>query len=264
MRPNQLTTNTAGNRIKTATKEMKKLSTYLLLLLGVFALAGCGSTKSIPVQSPSTTYKIGDVYNQNGVQGVVVKVDATGQHGIIMSLEGSKEKWTSDKRFNFETNAFYEDDGQKNMEAIAKYVESGKASWSDFPIFNWAKSLGEGWYIPAKNEAAEIWKNMSGGTGEYKFSNIVKNDFQKFDKKQRSYGGAKLVDDRFYIGTKKPYAWYTSTEGEGGNVYSYQFDMSDVKGELIGGFSGRKFAPWLTPKRPLSMSLWKSRAIHKF
>lgn len=245
---------------------MKRHSTYLLLLLGIFAFASCGSTKSIPVQSASTTYKVGDMYNQNGVKGVVVKVDATGQHGVIMSLEGSKEKWTSDKKFDFETNAFYEDDGQKNMEVIAKYVESGKASWSDFPVLNWARSLGEGWYIPSKNEAAEIWKNMSGGSGEYKWSisRFAKNDFQKFDHAQREYGGAKLVDDRYKIGSQQPYFWYTSTEGEGGMVFSYQFDHSSVKGELTMGFGSTKFAPCLTSKRPPLMTAWNSRAIRKF
>lgn len=245
---------------------MKKLSTLFLLLLGTLVLASCGSTKSIPIQSASTIYKVGDMYNQNGVKGVVVKVDATGQHGIIMSLEGSKEKWTSDKKFDFETNAFFEDDGQKNMEAIAKYVESGKASWDDFPVMKWARSLGEGWYIPAKDEAAEIWKNMSGGSGEYKWnmSSFVKNDFQKFDHAQREYGGAKLVDDRYKIGTQQPYYWYTSTEGEGGMVYSYQFDHSNIKGELTMGFGSTKFAPCLTSKRPLLMTAWNSRAIRKF
>lgn len=244
---------------------MKKLSTCFVALVAIFALASCGSTKSIPAQSASATYKVGDMYNQNGVKGVVVKVDASGQHGILMSLEGSKEKWTSDKKFNFETSAFFEDDGQKNMEAIAKYIEAGNAEWSDFPVLNWARSLGEGWYIPAKDEAAEIWKNMSGGTGEYKWSasHFVKNDFQKFDHAQREYGGAKLVDDRFRIGTQEPYIWYTSTEAEGGMVYCYQL-AKDVKSSLTQGFGSTKFAATPFQKRPPLMVMWNSRAIRKF
>lgn len=244
---------------------MKRLFTYLAVVSFAMFLVGCGATKTIPTQSDSSTYKVGDMYNQNGLQGVVVKVDATGQHGLIMSLEGSNETWTADKKFDFETNAFYEDDGQKNMEALAKYIESGNASWSDFPVFNWARSLGEGWYIPAKDEAAEIWKNMNGGANAYKWSaRFVKNDFQKFDHAQREYGGAKLIDDRFQIGTNEPYLWYTSTEGEGGNAYAYQFEKS-VKGELTKGFGTTKFAAFLTPKhRSIGKSVWNSRAIHKF
>lgn len=246
---------------------MKKISTFLFLfVLGIFMLASCGSTKSIPTQSASTTYKVGDMYNQNGVKGVVVKVDATGMHGIIMSLEGSKEKWTSDSKFNFETNAFYEDDGQKNMEAIGKYIESGKATWADFPVMNWARSLGEGWYIPAKDEAMEIWKNMNNGSNEYKFSmtRFVKNDFQKFDHAQREYGGAKLVDDRYRIGTNEPYHWYTSTEGEGGMAYTIQFDNSNTKDVILRGIGSSKFGFNLNYKRPALMTAFNSRAIHKF
>lgn len=245
---------------------MKRLFTYLAVVSCALFLVSCGATKTIPTQSASSTYKVGDMYNQNGLKGVVVKVDASGQHGLIMSLEGVKETWTADKKFDFETNAFYEDDGQKNMEAIAKYIESGNASWSDFPLFNWARSLGEGWYIPAKDEAAEIWKNMNGGTNEYKWNitRFVKNDFLKFDYAQREYGGAKLVDDRFQIGTNEPYVWYTSTEGEGGNAYAYQFEKS-VKSELTKGFGTTKFSAFLSPKhRSIGKSIWSSRAIHKF
>ena len=244
---------------------MKKLSTCFVALVAIFALASCGSTKSIPAQSASATYKVGDMYNQNGVKGVVVKVDASGQHGILMSLEGSKEKWTSDKKFDFETSAFFEDDGQKNMEAIAKYIEAGNAEWSDFPVLNWARSLGEGWYIPAKDEVEEIWKNMSGGTGEYRFgSRFSRNDFQKFDYAQREYGGEKLVDDRFQIGTQQPFYWYTSTEGDGGMVYSYQFDHSSFKDEMMIGIGSTKFAASLTKKCPAIIAQWRSRAIRKF
>lgn len=67
-------------------------------------------------------YNVGDFYNKNGVKGVVVKVDASGEHGLIMSLDKFSGKWSSDKKAKFETNAFYEDDGEKNMKAIAKYL----------------------------------------------------------------------------------------------------------------------------------------------
>lgn len=241
---------------------MKK---FFLFLLGALILTGCTTTKSIPTQTASTIYKVGDIYNQNGLIGIVVKVDETGMHGIIMSLQGSKDKWTANKKFNFETNAFYEDDGQKNMEVIAKYVESGKATWADFPLMNWARSLGNGWYIPSKDEAMEIWRNMSGGADGYKWSQsrFIKNDFQKFDKAQRKFGGEKLVDNG-YFGTKQPFIWYTSTEGDGGFAYAIQFDNTSVKTGLTMGFGTTKYATYLCDKRPLSMSMFRSRAIHKF
>lgn len=265
---------TAGDRINTA-KERMRMKNYLLVVLGALALVGCTATKTIPVQTASTTYKVGDMYNQNGVKGVVVQVDASGKHGLLMSLQGSKEKWTSDKRFDFETNAFNEEDGQKNMDAIAKYVESGKASWTDFPLMNWARSLGNGWYIPSKQEALTIMKNMNSGVDAYKWNTNLtflffirihpKNDFEKFDEMQREYGGEKLVDDGF-AGTYAPFTMMTSTEGEGGMVYGAQFDKTSVKGALTQGLPGTttKFAVTLMSKRPPLMTGIKSRAIRKF
>ncbi len=262
---------TAGDRINTA-RERMRIKNYLLVALGALALVGCTATKTIPTQSSSTTYKVGDGFNQNGVTGIVVKVDASGKHGLVMSLKSSKEKWTSDSKFDYETNAFYEDDGEKNMEAISKYVASGKASWTDFPLMNWARSLGQGWYIPAKKEALEIWSNMNGEADSYKwnpwlFFDLIhsNNKFEEFDKMQRKYGGDKLVNTS-YFGDKHPYIWMTSTEGEGGTVYGVQFDLTSVKGAFTLGLPGTttKFAAGIYKKRPPMMTGFKSRAVHKF
>ena len=248
---------------------MKK---YLLVVLGALTFVGCSSTKIIPSQPATTTYKVGDMYNQNGVKGVVVKVDANGKHGLVMSLQASDKKWTSDDKFNYETNAFYEDDGQKNMDAVAKYVASGKATWDNFPLMNWARSLGDGWYIPSKQEALEIWTNINKGSDSYKwnprlFFGLIhsNNDFEEFDEMQREYGGDKMVSTG-YFGTHQPYIWMTSTEGEGGTVYAVQFDQTNAKNVLTMGMPGTKtkFAAYIVKKRPLSMSAFNSRAVHKF
>ena len=252
-----------------------RIKNYLLVVLGALALIGCTTTKTIPLQTASTTYKVGDMYNQNGVKGVVVQVDASGKHGLVMSLQGSKEKWTSDERFDYETNAFSEEDGQKNMDAIARYVESGKASWTDFPLMNWARSLGDGWYIPSKQEALDIMKNINNGSDSYKWNvNMTylffirihpKNDFEKFDEMQRQYGGEKLVDDASFVGSHQPFTMMTSTEGEGGLVYGAGFDRTNVKSELTMGIPGTttKFGVTLMKKRGLMVGV-RSRAIHKF
>ena len=233
---------------------MKK---WFIVLISVALLASCSTTKVLPTQSANTTYRIGDVYNQNGVKGIVVDVDNTGKHGIIMSIGSSDARWIASNDLKFETTSFYEDDGAKNMEVIAKYIKDNNKSWADFPLFNWARSLGEGWYIPSKEEALKIWKNINGGTMTYN-----KSTFKKFDENQRRYGGDNLVDTRFYIGSKQPWYWYTSTEAEEGNVYSVQFKQ-DFKSQLIVGFSATIDA-FPAVKKPAFGNLYKSRAIYKF
>lgn len=232
---------------------MKK---YLLVIIGAVLLAGCGSVKQIPTQSISTKYQVGDVYNQNGLKGIVVAVDASGQHGTIMSLESSNAKWCTNKDLKFETSAFYEDDGQKNMASITSYISNNGASWEEFPLFNWARSLGEGWYIPAKDETLEIWKNINGGSNTYN-----KGIFKAFDKKMQSYGGSSLIDNRFYIGTKQPWFWFTSTEADGGSVFGVQFGQ-DFKSQLTVGFHSTFSAFPMYKNAP--SALVRSRAVHKF
>lgn len=159
-------------------------------------------------------YKVGDIYNENGLKGMVVKVEDGGAHGLIMSLNFYTKKWLADDEARFETEAFYEDDGQKNMDVIEKYIQTNNMSWSDFPIFEWAKSLGEGWYIPAKDELLEIGKNLNGGSLTYNFKTM--KNWSKIIKKN---GGDELVDTGF-SGSDRPRNMYSSTEAEGGMVYT--------------------------------------------
>lgn len=58
--------------------------------------------------------KIGDIYDCYGLKGVVVSVDNSGVHGLIMSLD----------------------------EAFLNWHESNK----------WCKQLGDGWYMPSLND----------------------------------------------------------------------------------------------------------------
>ena len=106
--------------------------------------------------SSNAQFKVGDIYNSNGLKGLVVDVDASGNHGLLLSLKECDKDWLADKSLEMETNAFYEDDGMKNMEAIAKYIAENNLSWDKFPLFAWARSLGEGWYIPSRNLMAAI------------------------------------------------------------------------------------------------------------
>lgn len=228
---------------------------YFTMILAALFLVSCGSTKTFTTQDASTKYKIGDYYNQNGLEGIVVIVDNSGQHGTIMSLESCKKDWCSDKELKFETNAFYESDGQKNMEAIEKYVKENNVSWEKFPLFKWSKDLGEGWYIPSKDEALEIWYNIN-NNASYTYS---KRNFKRFDRLQRKYGGDNLVDTRFYIGSKLPWIWKTSTEADGGNVYAVQFGL-DFKSQLtVGIYSTIKAFPHMK-----NQGVHATRAIHKF
>lgn len=59
------------------------------------------------------------------------------------------------------------DDGEKNMAEIVKFCEEkGLSMQNYFPEHYWAKSLGDGWYIPGNKELELIAELLMGGLGE--------------------------------------------------------------------------------------------------
>lgn len=164
-------------------------------------------------------YKIGDIYKSNGLTGLVVDVDETGKHGLILSLEKTDVDWLADKAHAMNTNAFYEDDGMKNMQAIETYINENNLSWDNFPIFAWARSLGDGWYIPSKEELNTIWTNLNGGNLD--FNKKACKLWKDYDKKVKKAKGDSFMCKNFSSGGFKMLAgMFSSTEAEGGKVYA--------------------------------------------
>ncbi len=218
-------------------------------------------------------YKIGDICLVGGVKGMVVDVDETGYHGLIMSLEESDEDWIEDKSLAVETNAFYEDDGMKNMQAIERYVVENNLSWDCFPLFKWARSLGNGWYIPAREELMTIWKNMNGGNLD--FNKEGRAFWKAYNKVIKENGGDQLFCKNFSTsGFKMLCGMISSTETEGGKVYvintekgrnlvNHPFGAPKVKivEYTIGKKSHRSEGDPLGMKRVLRFD---ARAVYKF
>lgn len=185
------------------------------------------------------TYKIGDVYDKGGVKGVVFYVDDSGEHGLLVSPSGFKgNKWCTKEQANNTINCYDEKDGAVNMETIATYIKDNDASWDEFPLFQWARSLGEGWYIPASDELKLLAKAINGGE-EYSEKNI--NKFAKILKKEKGKGfinkGLGHPDDFMNI--------YSSTEmrDSQGLVFSLFFQESSGSKfgtAMLGKFAKRK------------------------
>lgn len=199
------------------------------------------------------TYQVGDIYNENGVKGIVVKTSDGGRHGLIMSLKFSKDKWLKDKDVKFSTGAFDEEDGAKNTEAIAKYISENGKTWEDFPLFNWCRSLGEGWYIPAKEEMNIILIALNGDSEKADMKRL-----KAFDKLIRKAKGKSLFykEKMMPVATDQFLDWLTSTETENGKVYSFWLQQLD-----IGGIN--KFMS-MPRSKTFNLGHKGTRAIHKF
>ncbi|MBQ2419407.1 MAG: PEGA domain-containing protein, partial [Alistipes sp.] len=109
------------------------------------------SSKSESVATTSAPYKVGDYYNENGKEGVVFEVSADGRHGKIVSMKQSAKElqWSSDRKEQKRLiGADSETDGAANMAKVM-----ARPDWqSKYPAFKWCADLGEGWYLPSKEE----------------------------------------------------------------------------------------------------------------
>ncbi len=186
-------------------------------------------TESMATATTGETYSVGDIYVKDGLNTVVLSVDASGQHGIAMLLPEAidriayyspfifrgtimKKKWTEEEKERFKTerqevgskknkesiakNAkFFSDwveensivqsksqsehrekiysqmgeDGKQNMAVVERYcADNGVDMKEAFPEFAYAKSLGEGWFIPGNREAEYYADYIGFGLGREK------------------------------------------------------------------------------------------------
>ena len=113
-------------------KEQKNiLLAIIALLLAVMAFKYLSQSNNSPAQPQEPVaietqvperYKIGDLYDVNGKEGVVFEVSADGKHGKIVSLtQPSKTK-----------------------------------TWDE--AFAWGRNLSGGWYLPSRDELLAIYK----------------------------------------------------------------------------------------------------------
>lgn len=196
-------------------------------------------------------YKVGDIYNENGLKGLVVNVDQTGQHGLIMSLNTCSKKWIGDSDAKLDTNCFYEDDGEKNMAVAQQYIEENGKTWAFFPFFEWCRSLGPGWYAPAIEELKYVAKAINGDMGKENSKQI-----KEVEDVIKSNGGDALRQKILGKSTH-PFNMLSSTEGEHGYVQILMFQSAIVgKGKFV-------IFPWQKGAGGKMVSMG-SRAVHKF
>ncbi len=109
-------------------------------------------------------YRLLDLYDENGVRGIVVKVYDNGYHGTIMSLEQNRLAFMKYiEAFSATALGLYNtDNGMENQKQLLDYLsQRSLLTIDDFPAMKWCISLGEGWYLPARNEMGNILAHIS-------------------------------------------------------------------------------------------------------
>lgn len=164
--------------------------------------------QAAPVQYVAKEYQIGELYDQNGVKGVVCMLTEDRRHGLIISLDEIYLPWSEFRKPDLRVaGADDRIDGMGNMEKVAAYIAENNLSWDDFPAFKWCRDKGEGWYLPAIDELLTIGHNYNGGTR-------VQNNRQarnKFNDALKDAGGKRM--DRLVY-------YFSSTEMDEKNAYT--------------------------------------------
>lgn len=103
---------------------------------------------------PAGNYAIGDLYDKDGVQGVVFRVPTAEKPGLIISLTESQQAWSNE---NVWVNCGFAK-GEFNCEMI--YMQE---NWEEkYPAAKWCYDLGDGWFLPSDSEFAEFWLAFNG------------------------------------------------------------------------------------------------------
>lgn len=112
---------------------------------------------ALSVAAQSRAYKIGDLYTEEGKRGVVFEVSNDGQHGKIVSVEQSHDwiKWCTREVRDKEFDMTSDNDGLANTLKM-RAVETLEEWQKYYPAYAWFRTLGEGWYIPAVEEARAL------------------------------------------------------------------------------------------------------------
>lgn len=133
---------------------MKRLLFAISLLAFV---VGCGgNSKDTQLKETSGPYKVGDLYLEGDVLGVVFEVTHGGMHGKIVSVDEEKMQWCDDSVYEIATYATNEYDGAVNTAKLMNRYDADK-----YYAAYWCANYGNGWYMPAKKELEKIYQNMS-------------------------------------------------------------------------------------------------------
>ena len=108
-------------------------------------------------------YAPGDLYNEDGVEGVVFYVTDGGTSGYIMSLDQAELQWSTE---NIQANCF-SGNGKYNTEDMLKLGAD------KFPAAKWCADHGNGWFMPSSTELEWMWDAVSNKT------HVFDNEFIK-------------------------------------------------------------------------------------
>ena len=176
-----------------------------------------GKTPIQPIKQGNSEgiYSVGDIYDKDGIKGIVAVLYDSGKHGLVMSLDEACLPWSTLHRKKLKaTGATSKYDGLENMKAIEKYITDNNLSWEDFPAFKWCHDKGEGWYLPSLNELWSAGTMYMGGSRTASDRKFRKN----YNETIKAFGGQPVSNIMIYHSSTEDsdtrYAHYSHMNSE--------------------------------------------------
>lgn len=135
------------------------------------------SPKAEEVNNTDTHYyKLLELYDVNGVRGVVVEVQDNGLHGKLLSLDEGFCRFVKDD-VSVMPEMSSTSDGQENRKYLDDLLqENPELSIADFPAHHWCAVHGKGWYLPSIDELMAVKKLFHGN--KYQADEVSETVFQ--------------------------------------------------------------------------------------
>ena len=167
------------------------------------------------IPSTSVPYSIGDIYNENGVLGLVYKISNGGTHGMIVSFKDTACVWSTE----YAVTGCTQNDGLSNMNIIKQMPQ-----WEfRYPAFKWCDDFNiggiTGWYLPSIEEMKDLYAGYCGLSTypgvESDAPTVYKTFRDEFDASLVRYGGNAINASRYWSSSDNSsgysegaFAWY--------------------------------------------------------
>ena len=164
---------------------------------------------------------IGDIIEINGHKAIIFYLDDSGEHGTAMyvkAFRGVDSPWCIPSKLTKNMPDLSDkSNGKANTEAILSYANNNN-SISSFPVFEWCRKLGEGWYVPSLEELEKFINFWLGNETILDWDSEVEVDeskpyFKEINKKLLDAGGIPFIN-----------GVYTSTVDKDGKVYVFNYN----------------------------------------
>lgn len=199
---------------------------------------GGRASKAITIEAvPTTKYKIGDVFNNEGVIFWIAPDNQSAKLVSPVTQKGSTINYASEVFTSpSEYRATDANDGTVNVATMKAYASAnGKEFTSYFPAAAYCESLGEGWYLPAWNELKTIVAAYVGSANPSasEYDTLDDTDWATYATQRESFDNAlKSITDGVGLaeGAGEIYVLCSTETGNGEKakgIYFTQFKKSD-------------------------------------